>query len=63
MIIVELIAIWCVVVTGVCVSMRRATRVPWWETVLLDLDGLDVAAARRTVRAPRRHPADQSRMR
>ena len=37
------IASWILVVTVLCAAVRQATRVPWWEEILLDLDALDVA--------------------
>lgn len=53
MIVVGLIVAWCIVVTLLCAVMRRATRVPWWETVLLDLDRLEVSVTDEPMYTPR----------
>jgi hypothetical protein len=34
---------WFAVVTLLCAGMRQATRAPWWEAILCDLDSIDVA--------------------
>ena len=42
MIVVGIVVAWSVVVILLCAALRHATRVPWWEAMLLDLDSLDV---------------------
>ena len=51
MIVLAGIAAWGAVVTLLCAVMRRATRAPWWETVLLELDDLEVTVAEPPTRA------------
>jgi len=44
-IVVALATCWLMCVVLICAGMKRATRPPWWETMLLELDRLDVVVA------------------
>jgi hypothetical protein len=46
---------WLVVAGLLCAAMRHATRAPWWETLLLDFEGLDVTTEVARDRAPHGH--------
>ena len=55
-IVVALAMCWLMCVVLICAAMKSVTRPPWWESVLLDLDALDVTVADPTTPMHRNNP-------
>jgi len=55
MIVGVLVMCWLACVVVICAAMKRVTRPPWWETLLVELDHLELVGDADRHPTPREH--------